>query len=607
MKTTETGQLAVKPLFQSRVVPSALMLACLAFAGCGGGGSTPTPTISSLSGKVIDGYIEGAEVCLDLNNNQVCDTSEPKDTTKADGSYKLDTTGLTAAQIKAAHLLTNVPKTAKDADDGGKTLEAAGKSAFSLLAPAAAYVNADASAITGAVISPFTTLVSHDMIANSTPLVTAQNDARTRLKLAEGTDLTQDFVAKKDAALAEKAQMLAAAIGQVKAKALADTTTAPTNKQALFAALQYLRTQVADLQTAFDAAKVSNSSAKPADLVKTVIESGGGAAAPVVADLVAEAKKTTDSTAVSASSLTALIEQGFYGAQHVLDCANMTACTSDYWKVQGSGGKIVLDNDYEYDPISNSWKKSSTSGQHDWVMTSAGWKLENACATGQSASYSVGSDGVTTVTQCSGLAERVTTRMVDASGKTLAALNLNPPTGFESLVMPSGSQLYWFDFVATEDRYYLYTGVPPAQFVNINGTSEQRPYSSLDEFISVNGTPTDGVSSRFTGWSGLQFSFDAGGTASGGSLTLWAFVNGMPSKTGKSTYELRTVNGQKMLILKAQAPYNDPGKLLMFSVKDGTVYSGQFTPTTIRSGQGHFNKTMMNAILAAGKLPAVVD
>ena len=75
----------------------------------------------------------------------------------------------------------------------------------------------------------------------------------------------------------------------------------------------------------------------------------------------------------------------------------------------------------------------------------------------------------------------------------------------------------------------------------------------------------------------------------------------IPKKPG------RTANGQEVLIIKAQAPENGTGKLVMFGVKDGTVYGGQFAPPTIRSNQGNFNKTMMNAILAAGKLPAVLD
>ena len=155
---------------------AAITLAITLISGCGGGSdaidSTSNP-IDSMSGKVIDGYIEGATVCLDLNSNQSCDTDEPSAMTAADGSYKLDTTGLSVTAIRAAHLLTLVPSDAKDADDNGQTLAEAGKKAFALLAPVESYAAVDGS-IAGAVISPFTTLVSHDMLSTSASLEAAK-------------------------------------------------------------------------------------------------------------------------------------------------------------------------------------------------------------------------------------------------------------------------------------------------------------------------------------------------------------------------------------------------------------------------------------------------
>lgn len=75
-----------------------LALACAltgSLAACGGGKT------ATFGGKVIDGYIEGATVCLDLNANQACDSVEPSDVSKADGTYSLDITGLPLAKIKA--------------------------------------------------------------------------------------------------------------------------------------------------------------------------------------------------------------------------------------------------------------------------------------------------------------------------------------------------------------------------------------------------------------------------------------------------------------------------------------------------------------------------
>lgn len=603
----------MKRIAQALPVLSVLSLALL--TACGGGGSTAannntdsgggTATVTSFAGTVIDGYIEGANVCLDMNGNLQCDSGEPMATSKADGAFSLVVTGLAADKIKAAHLLTVVPSTAKDADDGGKTLAEAGKSAFSLLSPAGAFVKTDGSSVTGAVISPLTTLVSHEMISGNTTLDTAEKYVRERLSLAANTDLRQDFVAKKDAALTEKAQMLAVAIGGVKAAALADTASKATDKDALLAALTYLQTEVIDLQAAYATAKQTNSTAKPLELVKAALKTD--AAKPVTANLVAEAKKVSNSA--PAASVVTIIEQGIYSAEHVLEsCGSATAnysCTPSYFKLQGSGGKIISDRDYAL--VGSSWSQANNTNM-DLVLTASGWVAED-CPAGQSISYAADSTGSATAKLCNGQIEKVSARTVDASGQTLAALGLYPPAGFESLTMPSGSQLYWFDFSSSQDRYNLWTGNKVNKWVwnpQTNAGSDV-PFTSLAEFIGHYSTANAAQGTR-VGWSGLQFSFDAGGTSAGGTVTLWSSYQSNATKTGSATYERRMVNGQEILVIKAQAPDNDNGDLVMFAVKDGYLYGGHFRLASVKnSSNPFFNKTMINAILKAGNKPAVLD
>lgn len=60
--------------------------------GCGGGGGSSTQNksnIQTIKGKVIDGYVKGATVCIDLNNNFKCDKNEPFTITDAYGNYSL--------------------------------------------------------------------------------------------------------------------------------------------------------------------------------------------------------------------------------------------------------------------------------------------------------------------------------------------------------------------------------------------------------------------------------------------------------------------------------------------------------------------------------------
>lgn len=193
---------------------AAALSACGGGGGAGGVSSGSSGTGSSsggsaaaeLSGKVVDGYLQGAEVCLDTNADKVCDTA--KAITDANGSYRLTHT-LTAEQLASAHVLVVVPETAKDADDGGKTLKEAGKAAFELLAPAAK----------PQVVSPLTTLVSERMISNRQSVADAESSVAGTLKLDNGTPLlgaSADFVAGNKADLKQLAQTTAVLLGEVK-------------------------------------------------------------------------------------------------------------------------------------------------------------------------------------------------------------------------------------------------------------------------------------------------------------------------------------------------------------------------------------------------------
>lgn len=187
---------------------AAALSACGGGGGAGGvsGGSSGTATAAALSGKVVDGYLQGAEVCLDTNADKVCDTA--KAITDANGSYSLTHT-LTAEQLASAHVLVVVPETAKDADDGGKTLKEAGKAAFELLAPA----------VHPQVVSPLTTLVSEDMLSNGLTAAEAETKIIGTLALGSSTALLgqqADFVAANNPKLQKLAQTTAVLLGEVK-------------------------------------------------------------------------------------------------------------------------------------------------------------------------------------------------------------------------------------------------------------------------------------------------------------------------------------------------------------------------------------------------------
>ncbi len=87
-------------LFTKSIVVSVALSALL--AGCGststgvdtGSGNNGDSNVQkSISGKAIDGYLQNAVVCLDLNQDGYCQShSEPMTTTLSDGSFQLDIT-----------------------------------------------------------------------------------------------------------------------------------------------------------------------------------------------------------------------------------------------------------------------------------------------------------------------------------------------------------------------------------------------------------------------------------------------------------------------------------------------------------------------------------
>jgi hypothetical protein len=68
---------------------AALLLSLTACGGGGdGGGSSPGSNVTSVSGKVVDGYLNGATVYCDSNKNGILDASEVSTTTDTGGNFR---------------------------------------------------------------------------------------------------------------------------------------------------------------------------------------------------------------------------------------------------------------------------------------------------------------------------------------------------------------------------------------------------------------------------------------------------------------------------------------------------------------------------------------
>jgi hypothetical protein len=595
---------------QWRFLPLALSSAVL--VACGGGGGTvagsATASGTSLGGTVIDGTIEGATVFMDLNNNQTQDSGEPSAITNSQGGYTLDTTGLSNAQIRAAHLVTVVPTTAKDSDDGGQTLAQAGKRTFTLMAPAQAFVDANG-AVQPALITPVTTLVSHGLLSDSSATLTSITSVvQTRLGLDGNVSLTQDV--RNNAALHAKAQMIAATIGDVQHVVQSANVSGATARDTLFASLTYLQQNLPALQAAVNRSMAANSGQTPLGAVRSLTSSLTNTASttaalvPNATNLVQAAQAVTTS---APASMTDMFTQGSYSGECLLGAAQTGNCSvPKYNKLAGTTSSWAQTY---FQLASNAWTPYSRQDNFTLSTSGAGWVVGNA----------IGDSGTVTVlgnsmalTNGTGWTANATTRAVDVGGKRFDAVSgITFTGGMGANVFPSGAKVYFTTISSSTDTYEVYGQFQPGQ------------HTSLSSLIDAYATPQTGVG-PIVGDEGMQTSFNESGAtamaAGAGSVTVWncsggATLNGCQggtwSRAGTASYVIRTVNGRQILIIEAPYMRYNKSTRVIFSVNNangGIVNGGAFVAAGAWAGaMAGFNRTAFDAILAAGNKPATVN
>jgi hypothetical protein len=139
-----------------------------------------TPT--TITGTAADGYLRGAKVCLDVNENGVCETAEPQDTTIVGGVYVITV----APDIDIDKpLLVEVSAQTVDEDDG----KLVGKP-YVMKAPAGKHQ----------FVSPITTLVQQEIENNpALSAADAETKVKSALSMVDDTEVSlfDDFVAKQ--------------------------------------------------------------------------------------------------------------------------------------------------------------------------------------------------------------------------------------------------------------------------------------------------------------------------------------------------------------------------------------------------------------------------
>ena len=150
----------------------------------------PGAALAALSGRVADGYLVGATVCVDINENNACDESEPSAITGDGGVYELEV----AADQALKPIVADVPSDAIDED----TNEPIGKKLLLSAPPGRPEF-----------VSPITRLVHQELGSNPAQDVeTAEANVKQELGLGEDDDtsLFDDYVADAGGADETRAQ-----------------------------------------------------------------------------------------------------------------------------------------------------------------------------------------------------------------------------------------------------------------------------------------------------------------------------------------------------------------------------------------------------------------
>jgi hypothetical protein len=440
----------------------------------------------------------------------------------------------------------------------------------------------------------------------------ATTSAQAALGLDSSTSLTQDV--SKNSTLHQKSRTIAAALGQVQdAVKTTSSTSATSQRDTLFAALDYVRKNFALLEQAVDS---SPSGTSIADAVKAATASSG--VAPVdVASLVATAQQTTNTTV---SSWSAAMVEGVYFSYCVLEKdKTYSACIPSYSKM-GLGQAANTFKDVVFHFLKGVWS-TETSNYSRCMLTSKGCVSYDMTNSGYTADGNAATFGDGNAWRL-----RATLRSVDIGGKKWTEVAALPAsTTFADLVFPAGAKIHYTTLTRLLKEYRL--NGDTSHVTSNSGAN----FTSLEAFVNGKRTPSSTGKLDLAEPYDMRFTFNedfaTADRQNGGTLTVYRCSDGSTNSSvcygngaawtpsGKGRYVFETVYGQK--ILRILTPYigwvDSPGSQRFYVVSQGTgtappvVWGGQYMPSYVPDSGMAFNKTAFSAILKAGGLPALVN
>lgn len=601
-------------MFRQLIPTGAALAAILITSGCSSSSGNSDDSDNSddsgnvsLEGKAADGYLAGARVCLDLNNNASCDDGEPTTTTSAGGGYTLE--GVTQEQIANSPIVVEIiVGETIDEDNPGETID----KTYTLTAPAGS-----------AFVSPLTTMVQNEIKENGL----SPDEAKASIQARLGTDLdpTEDYVAGSDDGTSGEEFQRLHKVAQVtravmqKNIELVNTVVDETGVsqedltalivEQVLEALDDIQQAIETAGDGFDADGLAGSD----DLQSTRLDPS---------KVEEQLEERRDRRAATAANLAALLTDGD-GLNFFEAFEEEGALMFGYGNVQADGEGVISITQYGYDTQGDSWIAMSDEGnqQQDCLLGNGEWR----CFAQDNESVSTDGNNVRILRGGLSFAEEIISgEQINLENKRIGAYLeheyqavIDPAATFDDTALG-----YLLTFTRSHDTYELYKDNVESVGDCWDGeVIEGNTWSPTDTWCNNvfvhtgdGNHETDGdaatslsqlVSS--TAASNPQYRADLGGIdlygddnqhvvelVSGGTANLYRIERSSMGESenliaaGSTNWRLSTVETKEVLIIDLPADIAlrsdyDRGAKPLLAVVDGYVRAGEMMPAGGRS------------------------
>ena len=543
-----------KRLLVSVIASTLGLVAC--GGGGGGDGSSGGITASSVtvSGKVADGYLVGATVCLDVNENKLCDAGEPTATTTAGGAYTLE------VDDPDYPILAVVDASTIDEDTG-----TAVGAPYVLSAPAGK----------PEFVSPLTTIV-HSVLEDNPTL--SADDAEELVKsdlgyaTGDSVGLFEDYVAagsdtsNPDRDEYERLHTIAQVVAEIMENNFQEieraAVTAGLDTAEVMDSLVALLTEQVLEQLDVIAEQADDETATVEDIAMNTV---GDVNTTTIADDVEAEELTSGIEAASIQSAVAAGVNWIEGEDGFFDRGRVTL---------NDAGDALVEVFYEYDSTAAGFVEY-LPGDIEYVLGPNGLVQTNDTATG--AAFTVNGDGSATVSYGNGAyEERTTMSSLDVSGQPVVdflsgedheavAAAIDPQTA----LFGPGSVVYRWTSILETTHYELFDCVRIGDALDCA--------ASLDQLLS---------STVFVGFDNVaQTRIDVDLLADGGANYIETDSTGATRVLASGTWENQTIGGEQIMIARIpgslldrpELMYNDSGTIIA-AVVEGNVMQGEEIP-----------------------------